>query len=164
MTAQCDLEVRKASELTVAVPRLPAMSADAIDKVRKLEAVTLANDEGVECFTEHLIHGGMYVRTIRMKAGTYITGALLKIPTTLIVSGGCIVFIGEERIELNGYNVLPGSALRKQVFAAFTDVEMTMVFPTSATTVRQAEQEFTDEYEMLLSNRQDNEVTLITGE
>lgn len=158
------LDVLKPRELVASMPRLPAMSPEAIEKVRCLEAVTLDRNEGIEFPTEHLIHGGMYARTLHMKAGTYITGALLKIPTTLIVSGDCLVFIGEESIELSGYNVLPGSALRKQIFAAITDTHMTMLFPTSAITVEQAEREFTDEYEMLMTNHQSSVTALITGE
>lgn len=164
MQSEAALDVLKPCELVAGFPRLPAMSAEAIEKVRHLEAITLERDEDVDFPTEHLIHGGMYARTLRMKAGTYITGALLKIPTTLIVSGDCLVFIGEEVVELTGYNVLPGSAFRKQVFAAITDTVMTMLFPTMATTVEQAEQEFTDEYEMLMTNHQGSVKALITGE
>jgi len=162
--AQIEVDVMKGGELVACAPRLPAMSPEAIEKVRHLEAITLERDEGIDFPTEHLIHGGMYARTLHMKAGTYITGALLKIPTTLIVSGDCIVFIGEETIELAGYNVLPGSAFRKQVFAAITDLSMTMLFPTKATTVEQAEQEFTDEYALLMTNHQGSVSALITGE
>ena len=82
----------------------------------------------------------------------------------LVVDGDCAVFIGEETIELRGYSVLPGSAGRKQAFLAHTDVSMTMLFPTQAKTVAQAEQEFTDEYELLMSNFQDCVTTRITGE
>ncbi len=146
------------------VQRLPAMTAEAIDKVRMIEEVSLALCEQVEFPTDHLIHGGMYARTLHMKAGQVLTGALLKLPTVLIVSGDCAVFIGDETIELRGYSVLPGSAGRKQVFLAHTDVSMTMLFPTQALTVAQAEQEFTDEYAMLMTNRQDCVTTLITGE
>lgn len=158
------LEVLKPSQIVVASTCLPAMSDEAIEKVRCLEAVSLAMLEQVEFPTEHLIHGGMYVRTLHMKAGQFLTGALMKIATTLVVSGDCSVFIGEETIELRGYSVLPGSAGRKQVFMAHTDVSMTMFFPSKATTPAEAEQEFTDQYEMLMSNRQDCVKTTVTGE
>lgn len=161
------LEVTKqAMPLSImgSIPRLPAMTAEAIDKVRMIENVSLALCEQVEFPTEHLIHGGMYARTLHMQAGQVLTGALLKIATVLIVSGDCAVFIGDETIELRGYSVLPGSAGRKQVFLAHTDVSMTMLFPTQTVTVAQAEQEFTDEYQMLMTNHQDCVKTLITGE
>ncbi len=143
---------------------LPAMTQDQINKVEVLEHFSRALCEQEEIPTEHLIHGGMYSRTIHMPAGTVLTGALLKVPTVLVVAGDCAVFIGEETIELRGYSVLPGSAGRKQAFLAHTDVSMTMLFPTQAKTVAQAEQEFTDEYELLLSKQQDCVTTRITGE
>ncbi|WP_231602304.1 hypothetical protein [Herbaspirillum chlorophenolicum] len=152
------------AELAVVSPCLPAMAPAAIEKVRRLEALSLEQCEQVEFPTAHLIHGGMYARTLHMSAGTVLTGALLKIPTVLIVAGDCAVFIGEETIELRGYNVLPGSAGRKQVFLAHTDVDMTMFFPSKAGSVGEAEQEFTDEYEMLMTHRLGGDKTLITGE
>lgn len=159
------LEIAK-QEMPLAIigTRLPAMTQEAIDKVRMIENVSLALCEQVEFPTEHLIHGGMYARTLHMQAGQVLTGALLRLPTVLIVSGDCAVFIGEETIELRGYSVLPGSAGRKQIFLAHTDVSMTMLFPTRAETVAQAEQEFTDEYAMLMTNRMACVTTLITGE
>lgn len=158
MSARAQYHVGKPAQ------RLPAMTQEAIDKVRLIEEMAIKLNENIEFPTEHLIHGGMYVRTLHMKAGQVMTGALLKVPTTLIVSGDCAVFIGTETIELKGYSVLPGSAGRKQIFLAHTDVSMTMSFPTDATTVAQAEREFTDEYAMLMTNRMDCVTTLITGE
>lgn len=158
------LAVLNPSALAVASPCLPAMTPEAIEKVRRLENFSLSHCEQVEFPTEHLIHGGMYARTLHMPAGTFLTGALLKLPTVLVVSGDCAVFIGEETIELRGYTVLPGSAGRKQVFLAHTDVSMTMLFPSQSKAVADAEQEFTDEYEMLMTNRQDCVKTMITGE
>lgn len=143
---------------------LPAMTKEAIDKVRMIEEIVLGFNDPIEFPTEHLIHGGMYSRTLHMKAGELMTGALIKVGTILIVSGDCTVFIGEEAIELRDYSVLPGSAGRKQVFLAHTDLSMTMLFPTNAKTVEQAEKEFTDEYAMLMTNRMDCVTTLITGE
>lgn len=158
------IDIHKAAELVVRAPCLPAMTPEAIEKVRRLEEFSLANCEQVEFPTEHLIHGGMYHRTLHMAQGTVLTGALLKVATALVVSGECTVFVGEDIIDLRGYNVLPGSAGRKQVFVAHTDVDMTMSFPTMAKTVADAEREFTDEYELLMTNRQDCVKTLITGE
>jgi hypothetical protein len=41
---------------------------------------------------------------------------------------------------------------------------MTMIYATSATAVEQAEAELTDEADLLLSRRQNNGTTIITGE
>ena len=107
---------------------LPAMTQEQINKVEALEHFSRALCEQEEIPTEHLIHGGMYSRTIQMPKGTVLTGALLKLPTVLVVAGDCAVFIGEETIELRGYSVLPGSAGRKQAFLAHTDVSMTIFY------------------------------------
>lgn len=158
------LAARAPSALVVAAPSLPPMTPEAIEQVRRVEDVSLALCEQVEFPTEHLIHAGMYARTLHMPEGTVLTGALLKLATVLIVSGDCAVFIGTEAIELRGYSVLPGSAGRKQVFLAHTDVSMTMLFPTGAMTVAEAERAFTDEYALLMTNQMDCVQTRITGE
>jgi hypothetical protein len=74
------------------------------------------------------------------------------------------VLAGENWMELEGYNVLPASAGRKQVFVSVSDVVITMVFPTKATTVEAAEAEFTDEAAMLLSRKQNVNRVFWTGE
>lgn len=152
------------SAVALAAPCLPAMSQENIDKVKFIETLSLNFVDQINLPTANLIHGGMYARTLHMDAGTVLTGALLKIPTILIVSGDCAVFIGDETIELRGYTVLPGSALRKQMFYAHTDVDMTMLFPTDETTVDACERQFTDEHELLMTHRMTNVKTLITGE
>jgi hypothetical protein len=143
---------------------LPAMSAAAVDKVRQLEAAQW-NAPHAPLKTHHVLHGGVYARTIWLPAGAVITGALIKVPTTLTISGDVTVFIGDETIKLAGYNVIPASARRKQAFVAHTDAHMTMSFATSARTVQEAEREFTDEAHLLLSRRQpEHDVVIITGE
>jgi hypothetical protein len=133
---------------------IKAMSPDAITKVRGLEALAMDLPQ-VDIHTEHLIHAGMYARTIMVPAGVMITGALIKIATTLIVSGDCAVFMDNETTELKGYNVLSAEGGRKQAFLAHTDLHMSMLFATNATTVDQAEREFTNEIGLLLSRRGD---------
>lgn len=143
--------------------RLPAMTQGDIDKVRALESHALKQPQ-VEIETMHLIHAGMYQRTIKIPAGVMITGVLIKTATSLIVSGNCHVFIGDEVLHLSGYHILPASAGRKQAFVALSDTYLTMSFATQATSVEQAEQEFTDEVELLMSRRSDLNMAMITGE
>jgi hypothetical protein len=103
---------------------------------------------------EHLLHGGMYSRTARVKAGTVITGALIKRATVLIVQGDALMLMNGGFAELSGYNVFAASAGRKQVFVARGDVTITMIFPSAGTTVQDAEAEFTDETDLLLTRRE----------
>jgi hypothetical protein len=59
--------------------------------------------------TEHVIHGGMYARTVAC-AGNAICGCLYKVPTMLVVNGAAKVYVGEGWTELSGYNVIAASA------------------------------------------------------
>ena len=118
----------------------------------------------VEIDTSHIIHGGMYARTIMIPAGVMLTGALIKIATLLIVQGDVLVYIGDKTIELTGYNVLPASANRKQAFFAKTNTFLTMIFPSQATDIESAELEFTDETNMLISRKNSFNKIIITGE
>ena len=125
----------------------------ALDMVRRLEAETLKRPQpAIE--TTHVLHAGMYFRTVRIPANRYIVGALIKVATVLTVCGHVRVFTGEDAIVLEGYNVLPAAAGRKSAFAAISETYLTMAFPTSATSVDQAEREFTDEFEALLSRKE----------
>lgn len=143
---------------------IPAMTPAAICRVRELQAVT-AEMPQVDIETQHHFHAGLYSRTIMVPAGTMIVGALIKIPTLLIVEGDARVFLGGQSRHFTGYNVFPASANRKQVFVAITDTYITMVFPTEAKTVEEAERQFTDEADNLVSRRDgaDNQI-IITGE
>lgn len=151
------------NQITITEPSLPAMSAADVGKVERLES-HLRDMEQVPITTTHHFHAGLYARTIRIPKGVVITGALIRIPTLLIVSGHATVFIGGDLIELRGYHVIPGSAGRKQVFVAHADTDLTMLFPTSAETVEEAEAEFTDETELLMSRQQPGNLTITTGE
>lgn len=140
------------------------MSDVAIDKVYALEAVTSTMPQQ-DIVTWHVLHGDMYARTIRIPEGTMLTGALVKVPTILAVNGDVTVYADEIAIRFTGYNVLPASAGRKQAFIAHSDTDLTMVFSTLAGSIQEAEEEFTDEADRLMS-RAEGAVNFvnITGE
>lgn len=143
---------------------IPSMGVMAIDKVRALETEMRKMPQG-PVDTHHVLHAGQYARTVMIPAGTLITGALIKIATILIVCGDCTVFVGDDVVRLTGYNVMATGARRKQAFIAHSDTYLTMVFATKAETIEQAEDEFTDEGDMLLSRSEVGRNTiLITGE
>lgn len=106
--------------------------------------------------TEHDFHAGVYSRTIMVPKGISIAGALIKIPTVLIVSGDIDIIIGHETTRVTGYALLKGRAGRKQAFTAHADTFLTMQFATTATTVAEAEEEFTDEFALLGSRREES--------
>lgn len=150
--------------LAVGKITLPAMSVSAVAQVRRLED-RAARQPQVAIDTRHVLHAGVYTRTVRVPAGVRITGALVKIPTQLVVSGDVDVFTGTEVQRITGYAVLSASPGRKQVFVSHTDTYLTMIFATDAKTVAEAEAEFTEEADRLASRRADTpNLTLITGE
>jgi hypothetical protein len=151
------------SEVVELRANVPAMTSEAIAKTRALEAEAMRMPQ-VEIHTQHLIHAGMYQRTIMIPAGVMLTGALVKIATSLVVSGDCMMFVGDQTLRLTGYHVVPASPGRKQAFVAVADTWLTMSFASQAQTVEQAEQEFTDELDLLVSRRSDLNQVTITGE
>ena len=140
------------------------MSLVEINNVRELEAM-VGQLEQVQIATDHVFHAGLYARTVMVPAGVIITGVLIKIATLLIVHGDALVYVNGGARQVSGYNVITASAGRKQAFVAQTDTYLTMIFRSDSDTVEQAEAEFTDEVDILMSNGEVgiNRVT-VTGE
>jgi len=148
----------------VAQNKIHVMTAEDVEKVRDLEKYILGLPQ-TKIDTQHIFHSGIYSRTIKIPAGVVLTGALIKRSTTLIVCGDVTVFIGDRTLDLNGYYVLPASAGRKQAFYAKSDTYLTRQFATTAKTVEEAEEEFTDEAHSLFSRKDDYVNTVVvTGE
>lgn len=143
---------------------IATMSIEEINKVRSLEN-QLIDMPQTKIATHHILHAGMYARTITVPAGVILTGSLMKIPTLLIIQGEFLLFAGDKTIKLTGYNTFTGGANRKQAGVAVTDTHVTMIFVTDAKTIAEAEEEFTDETNLLFSRYPDaeNHIT-ITGE
>ena len=153
------------SSASLAPVAIAPMSPTAIELVRAYERTKLQQPQ-VAIHTHHVLHAGMYTRTIVIPANTVLTGALVKIPTVLVISGDVVVSRGEDDgVYIGGTAVLPAGAGRKQVFVTYAPTTVTMVFPTSASTVEEAEAQFTDETDMLLSHRNlAFNTVIITGE
>jgi hypothetical protein len=144
------------SALAVPAPVLTAPSPALFDRIAQASAV-IASCPQIEVFTEHLIHGGMYARTIRRGPGVVAVGSVILRATILIINGPCTLVVGDgDRLELTGYNVLPGLPNRKSLSLTHGDVEMTMIFPTDASTVTEAEREIFGEAEALASRKDGN--------
>lgn len=141
---------------------LREMSDTEVSRVKALENEIIEKPQ-VELEMDHVIHGGMYARTCYVPAGVVFTGALIKIPTMVIVSGDVSVFVGDNVFRLGGYFVLPANTGRKQAFVAHADSTITMIFPTSGKTVEECEAEFTDEADRLMSRGSDHNHVLVTG-
>lgn len=142
---------------------LSASSPEVLEAVNKAEAAVGSLPQ-IDVITAHVIHGGMYARTVRIPAGAVVTGAQLKVATLLVIHGDADVFTGDGWVSISGFGVLPGSAGRKQIFLMRSAVEMTMIFPTQAQTVEEAEGECTDECGKLMSRKSTIDEFLVTGE
>lgn len=123
--------------------------AETLDALRELDAAMLAQPQAAISI-DHLIHGGMYARTAHVPADTLVSGVVLRRATVLVIQGDVTVFTGTDSVRLTGFHVLPGSAGRKQLFRTHTETHMTMLLPSSAQSVDEAEHDFTDEPELLM--------------
>ena len=142
---------------------IPSMSPQAIERVIRLEDHLLATQEQLPILTEHSLHAGLYARTLRLFPDAVITGALIKIPTLLITSGHCYVWLDGLVQENHGHVLMRAAAVRKTAFRAITDTSLTMCFATAAKTVEEAEAEFTDEASCLMS-RHPGAINIVNGE
>ena len=87
----------------IAERKISTMSIDEVNQVRMLENGLLSMPQ-IKIATYHILHAGMYARTITVPAGVVLTGSLMKIPTLLIIQGEFLLFAGDKTISLNGYN------------------------------------------------------------
>lgn len=134
-------------------PAIRAMSAETIAIATVIERELRQCNQQIGLKTQHVLHAGLYCRTVMLPEGTQMVGVLIKIPTMVIVSGDAFVRLEDGWHHLLGYNVLTASAIRKQHFFANEDTHISMFFPSLARTVDEAEREFTDEFANLLSRR-----------
>lgn len=130
----------------------PPLSKEELDFYTDVVLNLMEHYPQVDIPIEHFIHEGVYYRTCKVPKGATVVGALIKIPTTVIVSGKCKTTVGTNVLELNGYCVLKGKAGRRQVFVALEDTNITMCFKTNATTVEEAEKRFTDRWRFLTNH------------
>ena len=131
---------------------VPRSTAAQLAEMERLQAVMLKRPQE-DLRTSHVLHAGLYARTIFVPKGVLAMGALVKIPTVLVVSGDVLLTIGDHAERLTGYAVVTASPGRKQAVLALADTLVTMSFATKARTVEEAEAEFTDEADMLMTRR-----------
>jgi hypothetical protein len=158
------------SDLAVSASLAPASPAMR-ETLAAVRSVSLSAEQ-TAIRTEHLLHGGMYARTVRLNPESMhplhqivFSGVVIKVPTVLIISGPGALLTEQGWKRVDGYTVLHGSAGRESLFVTRgMPVSATMMFPTQAKTVEEAEREFTDEADMLFSRRSTNDIVTVTGE
>lgn len=132
---------------------IPTMSSESVAKAKEVEEKLLSLPQ-LPLTTDHVLHSGVYSRTVFIPKDVVISGALVKRSVNLIISGHVLVYLGDNKgVEYSGHVILQAMAHRKQVFIAKEDTYLTMYFATEATTIEQAESEFTDEVDLLMSRK-----------
>ena len=133
---------------------VPAMSAEAIDTVSRMRAVSLTMPQ-IDNHIADGIHGGMYHRTGHDPKGVTMTSVFVRVPTLLVACGEVDIFVGEgDVVRVRGYEVVESQANRQPAFHFLADTVMTMVFATQAKTTDEAEAEITPEPHALQSRRE----------
>lgn len=133
-------------------PTIPATSNHILDVTRIVESMMKETPQ-FDLETTHSLFAGIYSRTVRLPAGVMITGALIKIPTVLTIVGDVTLTIGDHVEDVKGFRLFECSPGRKQIMYAKAESYVTMSFASNAKTVEEAEEQFTDEYENLMSRR-----------
>lgn len=144
------------NEITHLETGFAAMSREDIQKIRSIrealkEELVANPDAEVEIPCEQHLHAGFYSRTIFIPKDTVAVGVTILKDTQLVISGHVLMNDGTHVVEIDGYRVLECKAGRAQIARTLEDTYMTMSFATDAKTVREAEDEFTDEPEQLLT-------------
>ncbi|MFM0261868.1 hypothetical protein [Paraburkholderia sediminicola] len=129
-------------------PELVAPDEQTLVALRDLDALMLAQPQ-VEIRLDHLLHAGLYARTCHLPADVLASGAVLRRATVLVISGDVTIFTGNDSARLKGFHVLPGLRGRKALFRTHAETQMTMVLPSDAQSVSEAELEITDEPQSL---------------
>lgn len=117
------------------------------------DAVLESGVEELRIPITHFLHGGMYSRTAMIPKGTMLTGCLTNCDNLCVVSGDIEFSVGGEKKRIVGYGVIPARKGVKRAGLTHANTWWTTVFRTDAKTVDEAEREFTDEMEMLQSER-----------
>lgn len=123
------------------------------DAVRRLEAAIIASGQEIAVETHMMVHGGMGARTLFLRAGTVLTGALTNRDNISVVVGDIVVTTDAGPQRLTGYNVLPAARGFKRVGYVLADTFWTTVWPTAFADCIEAENDMTCEAEMLQTRR-----------
>lgn len=143
---------------------IATMNDEELERVYQYEG-ELSKLPQVGVATKHVLHGGMYSRTIFMPKNLAVSGALISKASILVISGHVEMLVSDQGVEYKGFHVVPASAKRKQIVFAYDDSYITATIVTDAKTLEEAEEDFTCEAQLLRS-RHDCSVNdvVITGE
>jgi hypothetical protein len=99
----------------------------------------------------HTFHGGMYAKTIYLKAGTALTGVVHETEHINIISQGDVTVINEEgESRITGFNILKCKAGSKRAGVVHEDTIWTTIFKTDETDPEKIESDLVSQGKLLL--------------
>lgn len=129
------------------------------EQIERLQGCLLHLEQegaGVQLETWHHFADGLVARTIRIKAGTCLTGAAHKAEHMNVCYGDISVWTEDGMKRLTGYHVLPSLPGAKRVGFAHADTYWTTVHvnPTNERDIEKLEDALVEESHMLQRRRQ----------
>lgn len=134
---------------------IPSITKEANDALCGMACRMIEEFPDLDLPLKQWITDGIYYRTLFLPAGFVIISAMVKIPTTILITGDCLATIGDHVERFTGICNVKASANRRVAYRALEDTFITMYFKTSATDVTEAEKEMTDEFNLLTNHREE---------
>lgn len=135
---------------------LKKVTNESLNCINGMVQFMLQNLPQADIEIKHDICGNLYSRYCFIPKDVVVVGALLKVPTLLIVNGDCVIFDGEKTQRVTGYKMLQGQAYRQSVFRALEDTSLTMLAVVEGcSTVEEAEKFITDQSALLTNHRKE---------
>lgn len=123
-----------------------------IESIREFESFVMQFPQ-VKLETNSMLHAGMCARTIIIPAGLVCTGALVEVESIAIMHGDITMITDDGPKRFTGWHVFAAGSGIKRVGVTHQDTYWTTVFKSDASTVEQAEDQFTSESELLQTRR-----------
>lgn len=130
-----------------------AKAAPSRESIERLEAAMLEAPQ-VAIETSHVLSGGVYARTIRIPAGTLLTGLVHKHDHVNVCVGDITVWTEQGMKRLTGHNVLPTKAGAKRAGYAHADTYWTTLSRTDQTELAAIEDEQVENVDRLQTRQQ----------
>lgn len=104
--------------------------------------------------TAHVVNGGVCTRTIRIPAGTFLTGARTEKDHINVVHGDITVTTPAGPLRIQGFHAFPVAAGHKRAGHTHADTYWTTIWRTDLTDVAAIEDEMTLESSQLQTRRE----------
>lgn len=135
---------------------LKKVTNESLNCINGMVQFMLQNLTQADIEIKHDLCGNLYSRYCFIPKDVVVVGALLKVPTLLIVNGDCVIFDGEKTQRVTGYKMLQGQAYRQSAFRALEDTSLTMLAVVEGcSTVEEAEKFITDQSALLTNHRKE---------